>query len=103
MFVVKTTSATVGSSRPKRLPRKRAPSSRRRNPFLPRRKVTFSYGFLAGVFSAGALELFGAVVVAGADVPGAAPVGAGVNGTPGLAAPPAGGVAGAVAGGVENV
>src|SRR5215510_760108 len=102
MFVVNTTSATVGWVRPSRFPPKRVPSSRRRNPGCPRRVVT-AYGFLVdgGVVGAGAVL---------ASVPGAAPplvgagvVGAGVSGMAGGTALPAGGVTGAVTGAGANV
>src|SRR5690349_18525982 len=103
MFVVNTTSATLGASPPRRLPRKRVPSSRRRNPERPRRSVTGRYGF----FVAGGGVAGGVVPpVAGA---GAAPVGAGVAGArPGTAvvglAPGAGAeLAGAFTGAGANV
>src|SRR5215208_921682 len=100
MFVVNTTSATVGTSRPNKAPRKRAPSSRRRNPLRPRNALT--YGFFAGGCSAGVFApVAGAGVVFGAGV-----VGAGVNGIAGFAPPaaaPGAAPAGALAGGVWNV
>src|SRR5215510_7897126 len=105
MFVVNTTSATVGWARPSRLPPKRVPSSRRRNPGCPRRVVT-TYGFLV---EGGVVGVVGAGAVL-ASVPGAAPplvgagvVGAGVSGMAGAAPLPAGGVAGAVTGAGANV
>src|SRR5262245_55638986 len=104
MFVVNTTSATVGSARPSRFPPKRVPSSRRRNPGCPRRVVT-AYGFLV---DGGVVDGVGAGAVL-ASAPGAAPplvgagvVGAGVSGMAG-AALFAGGVAGAVTGCGVNV
>src|SRR5258706_15088394 len=94
MFVVNTTSATVGEVRPNSLPRKRAPSSRRRNPGFPRREVTLApYGFLVGgvvVPGAGLVCAFGAAVagaVVGAVVVGAVVVGAGASGIAGFAFP----------------
>src|SRR4051812_31394948 len=105
MFVVNTTSATLGASLPRRLPRKRVPSSRRRNPGFPRRLVTGNYGFLvAGVFDGGGgvPPVAGAVVVGdGAEVAGVAGARPGTADVGALAGAFAG--AGALAGGGANV
>src|SRR5690242_12328890 len=98
MFVVNTTSATVGASPDAASsPEKRVPSSRRRNPgVLLEERFTARYGFFGagfGVVGAGVVVL--GFVVVGLAPPGgvgAAPVGAGFAGVrPGTAfAPPAG-------------
>src|SRR5215831_8727142 len=111
MFVVNTTSATVGSLFPRSLPRNRVPSSRRRNPGCPRFALTFVfYGcfFGAGVAGAGAFfsPVAGAAPFCGAPPvgAGAAVVGAGVSGIAGFA-PDAGALlaGGAVTGAGVNV
>src|SRR6266702_4969911 len=93
MFVVNTTSATVGAAPPSKLPRNRVPSSSRRNPGVVRCAVTGPYGFFVagalvfGAFVFGAF-VFGAACVpfVGAALPPAGPgVGAGCSGTAGLA------------------
>src|SRR3712207_522735 len=104
MFVVKTTSATLGPTAPERLPRKRAPSSRRRNPGRRFGPLTGRYGcgglaadvgdLFAGVPVGCALPGDGAAVFCVASAPpcaGALPAGAG-----GLLAAGSSGTAGAV-------
>src|ERR1043166_6057221 len=76
MFVVNTTSATVVDAADTRLPRNRVPSSRRRNPGVPR-SIINGYGFLVGACLVGGCFVFPGAGVSGTAGFGFACCGAG--------------------------